>query len=132
MGLIATRNSWKNQPLPASHKSLEFDRILSQAEFDQVRKGFIPTQMEDRWFVFWEDPWLSFHRSWTGYCIYQARIVAAAESWFVSEVLVNRNKDQYTAKDDSRDKALLVRLLTWLVRERQTDCESINLSWIRE
>ena len=36
---------------------------------DQIRAGHIPEMMEDKWFIYWQDDRLFFHRSWTGYCI---------------------------------------------------------------
>jgi hypothetical protein len=30
------------------------------------KAGFVPREMEDKWFVFSEEPWLFVHRSCTG------------------------------------------------------------------
>jgi hypothetical protein len=30
--------------------------------------------MEERWHIFFRDPWLHLVRSWTGFCVYKARV----------------------------------------------------------
>jgi len=63
--------------------------------------------MEDKWFIFFEEPWLYLHRSWSGACIYAARFapmgggVTAAEAW------VNRKRSEYKGTDNGYDTALL-------------------------
>jgi len=36
--------------------------------------GLVPEEIEDKWFIYWEDDTLFFHRSWTGNCIYVSPI----------------------------------------------------------
>lgn len=36
------------------------------AEVDRLKRGFVPVQMEHKWFIYFEGDWLRFHRSWTG------------------------------------------------------------------
>jgi hypothetical protein len=35
-------------------------------QFARLKEGLIPQTMEDKWFVYYEEPQLFFHRSWTG------------------------------------------------------------------
>src|SRR5262249_61512865 len=66
---IATRSDWKTQPMPAENERIALERDYSIEEFDRLRAGLVPQEMEDRWFIYFEDPWLFLHRSWTGFCI---------------------------------------------------------------
>ena len=84
---VATRTSWKTLPLPEARTALDFNASYSGDDFERIRRGLIPRQMEDKWFIFYEEPWLYLHRSWTGRGIYGVRfqsegsMVTAVESW---------------------------------------------------
>lgn len=112
---IATRQSSTVLPLPEARADLGFAESYTAEEFDRIRRGVIPLEMEDKWLVFYEEPWLYFHRSWTGIGIYGVRLdpsttgAAAVESW------VNRDSDQYKQTDTDYDRAILKFLLDALV-----------------
>ena len=40
----------------------------------KLQEGLIPESMEDKWFVYFEDPFLYFHRSWTGTPVYRVEL----------------------------------------------------------
>jgi len=65
--MAATRDDWETTPLPTARASISLDRTYNAAEFMRIREGNVPQEMEDRWFVFYEEPWLHLHRSWTGF-----------------------------------------------------------------
>ena len=97
--MAATRENWKTTPLPVARASISLDRSYTDAEFARIREGNVPQEMEDKWFAFDEEPWLSLHRSWTGFGIYQVRFEPAGEGTRVAEVLVSRDTEQYTGTD---------------------------------
>jgi len=103
----ATRDSWNALPMPERREKLDIEFAISQRQYQSKRYGYIPEAMEDKWFYFMEDDWLYIHRSWTGYCIYQVKIVGDANSGYrVAEVWVNRDEAQY--------KGYLGQDLNWL------------------
>jgi len=112
---LATRGSWKIQPMPESKTSLHLDRFFSSEEYQRLRLGLIPQQMEDKWFIYLEDDWLCFHRSWTGVCIYQVQLKADAGGYQVAEAWVNRDPQQYKSTDDDYDATLLHYLIDRLL-----------------
>ena len=59
--------------------------------------------MEDKWFIYWKNDGLFFHRSWTGYCIYVVRFVAKADNFMMIEADVNRDPEQYNETNDEND-----------------------------
>ena len=65
-----------------------------------IRRGVIPEMMEDKWFIFLEEDVLYFHRSWTGFCIYQVRMKKEGAEYRVVEALVNRNPSEFSTTDD--------------------------------
>lgn len=114
-GRATTRADWEIEPLPDRCARLDFQRNFSETEYARLTQGLIPQQMEDKWFIFFEDNTLYFHRSWTGICIYVLRLEPSAGGWRVIEVLVNRDPDQYTETNEAYDIALLNYLIDRLL-----------------
>jgi hypothetical protein len=110
---IAQRDDWKTEPLPANKKLIEVDINYSESEFDKIMIGTIPEEMEDKWFVFYEAPWLYVHRSWTGICIFKVRFEMFDDRVKTTEVWVNRDPEQYKETNDSLDANLLKILLDY-------------------
>lgn len=74
----AERGSWQVLPLPSLREELKFKAVFTDAEIEKISYGLIPEQMEDKWFIYLENGWLFFHRSWTGVCVYRLRF---PEKW---------------------------------------------------
>ena len=101
--------------MPAERARLSLSRAFSPDELVRIERGLVPEQMEDKWFVFWEAPWLWFHRSWTGLAIYGVKI----EDGKVTEAWVNRHPEQYRATDDAYDTELVGFLIDRLLLDRE-------------
>jgi hypothetical protein len=115
----ATRESWRNSPLPEERARLDMQREFSAQEVELLRSGLVPEQMEDRWFIFLEGDTLYFHRSWSGFCIYQLTLTPEGERYRVGEALVNRDRSQYGGTDDGYDERLLAFLIDNLLLGRR-------------
>ncbi|WP_223257705.1 hypothetical protein [Pectobacterium peruviense] len=74
----AQAQDWKRVPAPQQTAPLNFQALFTDAEAEQMRQGIIPKQMEDKWFIYFEDGWLRFHRSWTGFFY-----LCAETGWFI-------------------------------------------------
>lgn len=109
----ATRQSWNIQPMPGHRERIDFQRTFSEAEFARIESGHVPQEMEDKWFVFFEDGWVYLHRSWTGFCIFQVRVAKTAGGWRVEEAWVNRDGSQYQSRGTQADAELLANVLRW-------------------
>jgi hypothetical protein len=108
----ATRQSWPNvQPLPEQRAPLSLQREFTDEEYELIRRGLIPEAMEDKWFIFLEGDVLYFHRSWTGFCIYQLNLGKEGAGYAVAAALANRDASQYSGGGDGYD----VKLLTFLI-----------------
>lgn len=117
----AMRQSWKNlHPLPDQHDQLSIDKVFTDLEVEQLRRGFIPEQMEDKWFIFFENNTVFFHRSWTGFCIFEVHLVQEGPNYVISSVLVNRDKSQYYGSTDVYDVKLLSYLVDTLLLEKRS------------
>ena len=100
----------KRHPLPRLRVQIPFERSFTQQEFLRLSRGFVAQSMEDRWHVFFKDPWLTFVRSWSGFCIYKVRIEKNGLEHKVTKVLINRDRRQYGG-DDTREEAKLLSFL---------------------
>ena len=66
---------------------LEYQADYSHDEFERIREGFDPQDMDDKWEVFLEEDVLHFHRSWTGFCMFQITFGRHGDRFVVSETL---------------------------------------------
>jgi hypothetical protein len=97
---------------------LSLAAVYSPSEFEQIKAGLIPQEMEDRWFIFFEAPWLYIHRSWTGFCIYGVRFEQSSQGAVVAEAWVSRNSDQYRATSIDYDQRKLKDLIDALLLKK--------------
>jgi hypothetical protein len=81
----ANRNSWKILPFPANLIELNFEFSLSRQQFTAMKKGNIPQEMEDKWFLYYEDGHLYFHRSWTGIPVYDILVKETPEGAVINK-----------------------------------------------
>jgi len=107
---IARRSGWDIEPMPVQRSEIKVSRTFSGEEMEQIRRGMVPEQMEDKWFIFWEEGTLYFHRSWTGFCIYELQFEQSGSTWAAESLIANRDKEQYAVTDDVED-ALMVSYL---------------------
>ena len=101
--------------MPDAKTRLELDRTFTANEYQRLERGLIPQQMEDKWFIYLEGEWLSFHRSWTGYCIYRVRLRQERDTYAVTEAWVNRDFNQYRSRNDRVDLETLTFLIERLL-----------------
>src|SRR5262245_51883456 len=113
------------RPLPAARARLGLTRSFSPEEHRRLEMGLIPKGMDDKWLIFLEDGWLYFHRSWTGKCIYAARLQGDGEGSAIEEAWVNRDPSEYTRTDDVYDAQLLSFLIDRLLLERDVPFPSL-------
>ena len=110
MQRTATRHSWKNEPM-VNPKCIEISMHFTDAQFSRLIKGLIPQQMEEKWFIFYENGYLFFHRSWTGYCVFMAQVVKDSDGYSISEFWAERDKKKFSNPNDSVDIAMFTFLL---------------------
>lgn len=104
---IAKPDSWKTLPLPTTRADLEFSASYTPTEFARIQQGLIPEQMEDKWFIYYDNLWLYFHRSWTGAGIYGVRFATTETGAAIVESWVSRDPAQYKESPLDYDRALL-------------------------
>ncbi len=89
--------------MPAARTRLIYTRRFTEREYARIARGFNPTDMDDRWFIFLQGHHLRFHRSWTGFCIYDLVLGHDNGGALVLEAWVNRDKTEYNWSSDKLD-----------------------------
>lgn len=84
--MAVTRDSWKCTPF-VSGTPVPYRTSYSTGEMERIRAGLLPEAMEDKWFVFFEAPYLYLHRSWTGDPAYRVELAEDADGGRVVEAL---------------------------------------------
>lgn len=97
--------------MPPERERVDLWLLFSDAEGERIREGHIPLYMEDKWFIFFENGWLYFHRSWTGYCIYAVRLDCSPGGVRVVEAWANRDQQQYYSPGMKTDKHMVEQLM---------------------
>jgi len=115
----ASSSSWKTLPPPKRKEPLQLEAFFSDEEAEQLMNGLIPDSMDDKWFVYFSDGWLNFHRSWTGALIYFLRLDGSPAGVRVAESWVNREPKQYKATDTEYDRKLVRFLIDALLLKKQ-------------
>jgi len=119
-----TAADWPTNALPPQRVTLSLNRRYSLQEIQRLQRGLVPEEMEDKWFIYWENDTLNFHRSWTGNCIYRVRFVPDGDAYRMIAAEVNRDPEQYRETDDEMDARLIVYLIDVLLLGRSADFPS--------
>ena len=112
--VIATKYSWITSKMPQNKIKLSINKKYSKEEYNKIKKGFIPQQMDDRWFIYFENQKLYFHRSWSGYCIYEIKFSKENEYYIITEGYLNKeivDEKNLVLKDEAKRILLLINRL---------------------
>ncbi|MEZ3184871.1 NUDIX domain-containing protein [Pseudomonas sp. LM13] len=112
---MARRTDWQSRFMPAARVTVPLETRYSPQEMATIIRGFVPTEMEEKWFIFYEDGVLHCHRSWTGICIFRVHFKPCDSGWQAWQVEINRHSGQYTATDEREDLALLDTIIEQLL-----------------
>ena len=121
MSNIAKKSDWKTKSMPKAHRVIAIDIGFSPDEYEMLQKGIIPQQMEDKWFIYFEDNKLYCHRSWTGFCIYIAEFSDNKIGGSVENITINRDQEQYSENDNSFDCKLLLYIIDRLLLKKKAE-----------
>jgi hypothetical protein len=108
----ADRASWKTDGPFTPVCSIPYADVFSIEEFAIVRKGHVPEDMDDKWFIFFEAPHLYLHRSWTGKFVYRIELESTETGARVREAAVIDDPTSYRRRSldhEARLSAFLVR-----------------------
>jgi len=96
---VAMKGNWQTKPFtPEKTVKIQLNQKINKKKTLELKKGIIPQQMEDKWFVYYEDSYLYCHRSWTGILIYKMKLEPDSdESIIITEVEINADNEDFSA-----------------------------------
>jgi hypothetical protein len=110
MGMPASATSWKREPFKEG-VPLCYRAVFDTEQFVRVKTGLIREAMEDKWFIYYEEPHLFLHRSWTGQPVYRLTLKSEPKGAEVSEALWSKDIADASALGPDYE----VRLLDFLI-----------------
>jgi hypothetical protein len=105
----ASPASWKCEPFREGIP-IPYQAVFSSEEFSRLKSGLVPQTMEDKWLVYYEEPHLFLHRTWTGKPVYRLTLNITSKEAQIVESLWSKDS-MHDAKADVNYQAQLVDFL---------------------
>ena len=86
---------------------LPIKKSLSDLEMVKVKDGKEPEHMDSKWIIYFEDPWLYFHRFLTGICMYKVHIIWIDSNYEIDKILINGDPELYKINDENAEELFL-------------------------
>jgi ADP-ribosylglycohydrolase len=86
-------------------------RVWTAAEWQRIRSGWRPHDMDDRWQAHLDGEVVHIQRSWTGFGVYAARFAEHDTGWSITEALTESDPDRYRLADPAAESAQLERVV---------------------
>jgi hypothetical protein len=118
MRVPANRASWKIEECSLELIHIPYEDAFSDHEIAQIRLGVIPRSMDEKWFIFFEPPFLFFHRSWTGRLIYRLEIEDEFPGARVKDARVVDDPQFYRRQSDEYEACLVSFLVRRVMLEQ--------------
>ncbi|NCS49383.1 MAG: hypothetical protein GPJ29_15900 [Microcystis aeruginosa BK11-02] len=109
--MTATKKSWKTLNFPSITEKLGYSKDYSDSDAKKLMVGFVPKQMEDKWFIYFDNGWLYLLRSWTGIYIYGLKLDRSPTGVNITDSWVNRDPNQYNENDIEYDRKMAAFLI---------------------
>ena len=86
----ASSTSWKREPFKEG-VPIPYQVAFDSEQFARLKEGVIPKGMEDKWFIYYEEPHLFLHRSWTGQPVYRLTLRNTGNGSKVTEAMWSKD-----------------------------------------
>jgi len=110
----ASSTSWKRLPF-TDGVALPYRSAFNPNQLSRLVEGLVPQRMEDKWFIYYEEPYLFLHRSWTGQPVYRVKLKHSTEGVEVEEALWSKELAETTNSDAQYQSQLIDFLLSNLL-----------------
>lgn len=106
---------WQELKAMPERQTVLFPKLwFNPDEMVKIRRGFFPTVMEQKWFLYFTGDRLRMHRSWTGILIFDVGFAFDPKGGaYVTDVVVNRENREYSNTDDDEDLKLLEEIIRY-------------------
>ena len=112
---VATSSDWDIQPMPKSKgetTTIDLAIPIPKEAMAILRKGHIPEAQEDHWFMYCDDEYIRYYRSWTGMCAFVAHYHKEGEVYFIDELTINHALAEFGVNGDDSGAWLFRYLIT--------------------
>jgi len=111
--------------MPQDKVILPIKQKYSKEEYNKLKQGFIPKVMEEKWFIYFEEQKLYFHRSWTGLCVYELNFIKDNGKYIISKGYLNgkiaEQRDSMSLKEEVNIVLSLIYILLLNEDDPHTD-----------
>ena len=122
MRVKARRSSWRIEPLTIPQPIPAPARVWTNDEMDSIRRGYVPSIMDEKWFIFMEGNCLFAHRSWTGVGIYEATFAYTEGGYVIESAVVTGDETKYRrSSDEEESQTLEVLIASYLLGESPSE-----------
>lgn len=110
---VITASDWHDlQPMPDVHRIIKGCYVFTPEQMGQIRQGYVPQEIWDRWFIYAETGQrIHIYRSTTQYCIFTLNFTEQPDEWALSEIIVNNCPSQYKGRTDYADEQQVIKLI---------------------
>ena len=116
----ASRFSWQREDMrrPAP---MDYRDVFTWAEWRELRRGYIPEVMEEKWFIYEGEGTLHLHRSWTGFETYRVTLRPTNDGMEVISASYESDVDLYRSGGPRYEEQMVRWLLRSLVLGQQVE-----------
>lgn len=109
----ATADMWPDaEKMPKEDiTSYKLNMSLTSEQVAKLRMGHIPAAQEDHWFMYMDDQYIRYYRSWTGMCAFEAHYVCKDDSCTIDILRINRQLAEFGVNGDQAGLALFQYLI---------------------
>lgn len=102
------KEDWTTKEIFDETRLIPINMRINEEEFHCLKIGLKPKDMDDKWFIYFENNQLYFHRSWTGSCIFIASITEKnSQDIFINNVMITQNKQEFNVPEREQKNVFL-------------------------
>lgn len=99
--VIATKDSWTIQPMPDRDiTTMKVNIPVSNLNMDIIKRGHIPEVQEDHWFMYCDEEYIRYYRSWSGDCSFVAHYIREDGHWLIDELTMSHALIEFGVNGD--------------------------------
>ena len=103
---------WKIKPIPDQRQELGYENFFLDSDAEKIMSGHKPLDMDDKWFIYSENSWVYFVRSWSGCHIFAFQLAGSpAGGARVVGSWVNANPEEYCMQGKEKDTKIINSLI---------------------
>lgn len=89
-------------PMPTDDDASDYKLAIPLYKDDLaiLKMGHVPEAQEDHWFMYTDDEYIRYYRSWTGMCAFEAHYSKDGDDYLIDHLRMNKNLAQFGVNGD--------------------------------